>query len=380
MGQSESQAHGANYQYSQIASSSFSHVSSQRQHSPCIYDVDMSVKFPVKGDCEGTWSLAYPDDHSVVPSARTGQVSVYDDVNDQLWILYGEGTSGCLNDCWTLSLQTGVWTQRTCTLLPPRARSGSVLVGRELFIFGGTCDGQYFSDLHSFNLDTGIVTLWDSGCVSPRCRSVMFHSQTTLFIWGGFNGSTLNCFHALDFASRQWSHVDHIGYAGRPGAVVVKFAENDFLIFGDTTGHPLLRFDATDATFKMMTCTGVAPPPQVKDAQVAVCGEYLLVFGGEKESPYTYIYALDVAREAWFPFCVMPDGETVTLTDGNIKSGFFQLPRQHSSSVVYSLRTRSVVTVMGNKLLEPPPIHMIAMGRAMGVLHLKDDMLDMLLL
>ena len=225
-----------------------------------------------------------------------------------------------------------------------------------------------------------MVTLWNSECISPRCRAVMLYSHTTLFIWGGFNGSTLNCFHALDFASRQWSHVDHIGYAGRPGAVVVKFAENDFLIFGDTTGHPLLRFDATTASFKVMACAGVAPPPQVKDAQVAVCDRYLLVFGGEKESPYTYIYALDVARESWFPFSIIPDGETVTLSDGNIKSGFFQLPRQHSSSVAYSLRTRSVVAVMGNKMLDPPPINVIEMGQAVSVLHLKNDMLDILAL
>jgi hypothetical protein len=185
-------------------------------------------------------------------------------------------------------------------------------------------------------------------------------------------------FETFDLQTKEWTHVDHIDHSSRPGAVVAKAFDDRFYIFGDTTGHPLLRFDPADESFETLKCSGLAPPPDLCNAMIASFGRYLIIVGGERVSPFTYVYGLDIERENWFTLTVLPDGETVTLDDGNIKNGMFQLPREHSSSFVYSPRWRTVVSMMGSRLMEPPPVNAIRLADAIATLNVKSDMLRML--
>jgi hypothetical protein len=151
-----------------------------------------------------------------------------------------------------------------------------------------------------------------------------------------------------------------------------------FYIFGDTVGHPLLKFDPANASFQIMKCRGLAPPPDLRDAMIAAFGRYLIILGGQRDSGFTHVYGLDIEREHWFTLTVLPDGETVTMDDGNIKNGMFQLPREHSSSFAYSPNLRVAVSVMGSRLLDPPPAHVIQLASAIATLNLTSDMLRML--
>jgi hypothetical protein len=52
------------------------------------------------------------------------------------------------------------------------------------------------------------------------------------------------------------------------------------------------------------------------------------------------------------------------------------MPREHGAVVVYARRTRELVSIMGSRMHEPPPIFRIAIGEALGVVHLRSDMLE----
>jgi hypothetical protein len=128
-----------------------------------------------------------------------------------------------------------------------------------------------------------------------------------------------------------------------------------------------------------MKCAGLAPPPDLTDAMIATFGnDCLIIAGGNRDSNFTYIYGLDIVRAVWFTIGVMPDGVSVTLADGNVKNGLFQLPRQHSAAFAYSPKRRAVVSVMGSRFLEPPPVNTIALADAIAVLNLKRDLLAMM--
>jgi hypothetical protein len=295
-------------------------------------------------------------------------------------IAYGNSPMGtCFNDCWSFSLTDVTWVRREYALLSPRTRAASIRIGRALFVFGGVCDSVYFSDLHSIDLDTGVLTRYDCACVSPRCRAHLFASADALFIYGGFNGRTIDSLHELSL--RDWSAKtrEHTDCGGRPGASVARGTDGFFYVFGDTSGHPLLRFRAEERTFEVMKCGGLAPPADLTDAMVAAFGNNcLIIVGGDRESNHTYVYGLSIERAVWFTVGVLPDGVSVTLADGNVKNGLFQLPRQHSAAFAYSAKRRAIVSVMGSNFLEPPPVNTIALGDAIAVLNLKWDLLAML--
>jgi hypothetical protein len=105
--------------------------------------------------------------------------------------------------------------------------------------------------------------------------------------------------------------------------------------------------------------------------------ELLFLVGGEASFGYMHLFALDVKRQWWFAFHVRPDNVTVSCDDGTVnKIGLFMLPREHSASVVYSPRERELISVMGSRMNEPPPIFRISIGEALAVVHLRSDMLE----
>jgi len=93
-----------------------------------------------------------------------------------------------------------------------------------------------------------------------------------------------------------------------------------------------------------------------------------------------HVLALDVRRKWWFAFYVRPDNVSLTVADGGVnKSGQFMLPREHSASIVYSPRERQFVSVMGSDAADPPRVFTIAVGEALGALHLTNDIPDLFL-
>lgn len=333
----------------------------------------------------GTWSLLQPSLSQVVPSARSRQVSVYDDIRNTILIVYGVDALGnYVRDSWELNLTNYEWSCANIPLPTPRINASSVKHGRELIIFGGRDpSGNYLANLHSINLDTGSVTVFP--CTrEPQGResACIFANEQNIYIWSGNNSQTLKDLCIYSRERGDWvdtSELDDVIGRQCPSFVQWPLDPAIHFIFGSTQGPPLMTFNTETQTFDVLKCTGTAPPSELQSAMVAVADEFVIVIGGVKESLFTYVYGLDVQRRQWFAFYVAPDNETTTEEDGNwSKVGIFQLPRQFGGVLHYCPRTRSLISVMGSLYYEPPPISVISIGQALGFLHLRSDMAAML--
>lgn len=354
----------------------------QAQGSPILPETQSRPRTP---GFQGTWSVHVPESTDPMPSARCRQISVYDERTNSLIIAYGVDALGnYLNDVWQLDLTTYKWRQVPINLLEPRIDASSVQIGRTLVIFGGrSASGTYFANLHSVNLDTGEVSVFPSTREPEgRASAGLFYNDESIFVWSGFNGRTLDDLCIYSRTEKDWigSH-QVLDLQGRQAAAFIRstLTPNTHLIFGSTSGPPLARFDSSTEKFEVMKCTGTAPPPELQHAMICVADDYLFVIGGEKESQFTYVYAMNLVRQQWFAFFVQPDNVTTISEDGNwSKVGIFQLPRQHSGSLIYSPRSRALVSIMGSMFMQPPPTSVIAIGPALAVLHLQSDMVAML--
>lgn len=331
-------------------------------------------------DFFGTWSICVPTDKS--PISRCGQCHVYDPIKDCLVVAYGIDKNGnYLNDMWELNLKTFTWNKILDKILDPRMNCSSVLIGREMIIFGGKNQDGYFADLHAVNLDTGVITKFNSEDIKPREKALLFEDlqNNKLVIWSGFNNFILNDILLFDFNNGTWKKQFDVEISGRRAAeVAFNPVSGVHYIFGSTRDYSLAKFDCKTMKFDVLKCGGTSPPPELNNSMLAIVNDYLFVIGGEIDSEYTYLYAVNLKNLQWFPFYVKPDFETTSLRDGFVaKNGLFKLPRQHSGALAYSKEKRALVSVMGNLFTDPLSISIISIGDALSALQQREDMIDM---
>ena len=327
----------------------------------------------------GVWSMA--STHGNPPISRTGQCSVIDTEHDRLIIAYGSDASGaCLNDAWVLDLKGLEWTCLAPSLLGPRKYPSAVLVNRKMFIFGGVCESTFFTDLHFIDIDTGSVTRVETSGDGPCARTspVFFFSDDRLMVWGGEGDHIQNQLHWINIDGGEWHSCDE-KQAGRPAAAFCAHGDKEF-VFGSSSDAGLLRFDSESMQFDELSPVGAGPLPELCHPALVAADEYLFVVGGEAESGYMDLFALDVRRLRWFAFHVRPDNVSLTVADGTVSNqGLFMMPRESSASVAYNAHERELVSVMGSLIMDPAPVFRISIGEALGVLHLRSDMYDMFL-
>lgn len=324
---------------------------------------------------QGVWSMDYSD--SLPPLARLGQTHVYDKEKDRLIIAYGCDANGrLLNDAWALDFKTNRWYPLANSLLSPRTDVSSCLINRMMFMFGGFDGTNYLADLHALNIDTGAVSTIGSSINAPppRANPVLFHREGKLILWGGHDDETRNGTHVYDFDSRKWELIES-SHTGR-SAPAYCLHNGEIYAFGSSKGHGLIKFENS---FQMIECTGTEPSSELMNAALVSADEYLFLIGGKADSQFMHVFALDIKRHWWFAFHVRPDMETLSLSDGIVnKIGLFMLPREHSASVIYREKSRELVSIMGSRMSDPPPIYRIAIGNALASLHLRSDMLNMI--
>lgn len=326
----------------------------------------------------GKWRMRLLED--LGPEARIGQCNVFDPVNDTLIIAYGHGRdSGYLNDAWVLHLKPMRWSLLQKSLLSPRSYPSSVLVGRKMFIFGGAYENQFFDDLHYIDLDTGnvvIVEIQGNTKPCPRTCPAFFHYDNYLFLWGGFDGRAHGGVYRFDLSRNSWFRYEK-SYTGL-AAPAYCCHDGKYYVFGGVKGTPLSVFDPKTGDFQPFPCVGTEPHMSLTHASLISVDEYMFLVGGEDSTAFMHIFALDVKRSWWFAFHVRPDNETLTLADGIVnKVGLFMLPREHSSSVIYSTKERELVSVMGSKMSDQAPVFSVTLGESLSCIHLRNDMLEL---
>ena len=326
----------------------------------------------------GLWSLMYPS--GIAPQPRYGHCFVYDEKNEKVIIAYGQDKTQYFDDIWEYNLPTNMWRIINTKMLSPRSYASACLIGRYMFIFGGKNLNSFFGDLHCINIDTYEMRVVDipGSKPSPRASTILFGFDDALFLWGGADESKSHkAIHILRAGTNEWRRHDVL-HTGRSAAAFCTFKGVHY-IFGSTKGHGLLVFDPVKKTFDHITCTGTEPPHEIEHSALCGADEYLFLIGGEAEKQSMYIYALDLNRKWWFAFHIRPDMETLSIEDGTISSsGLFMLPREHSTSIVYNENERALYSILGSKLLSPPPVFKIAIGPALSSLHMRSDMYEVL--
>ncbi|OHS97074.1 Kelch motif family protein [Tritrichomonas foetus] len=325
----------------------------------------------------GEWAMDFAS--GVCPEPRIGQCSIYDPLTDSIVIAYGYNASNqYLNDCWILSLKPLRWRILSKSLLSPREYCSAVLIGRRMYIYGGAYEHEFHDDLHYIDIDTGNVTIVETSgeLPSPRTSPAMFASGTSIYMWGGYDGRSHGGIHLFDTSKCVWNHIEKANTGVPAPAFCVH--KDQFFVFGAITGTPLSRLDPETGSLIPIQCTGTEPHGQMAHASLVSANDFLVLIGGDFDSKFMNVYALDLSRRWWFAFHVRPDGLTLNRSDGNVgKNGNFQLPREHSASVYYSPREREIVSVMGSKLINPAPVFKLRIANALASIHLTCDMLDL---
>lgn len=342
----------------------------------------------------GIWSM----EHSTTlgPIARIGQCHVFDKETNSIIIAYGYTQNGdYLNDMWSFNIDTSEWKRISNSLLSPRQYPSAVLIGREMYIFGGAHEIEFYADFHRINIDTGRVELIpiDGEGPCPRTSPMLFVKNNTIYLWSGYDGRSHGGVYSIDIESiinvdlnnqsecpkLTW-HRFQSSNTGLPAPAYCEFRDHYF-VFGGINGSPIAQFIPEQGEFDPFPCTGTEPSIELSRPSLLAVDEYIFLIGGEATINFMHIFALDVKRKWWFAFHVRPDNNTLSVSDGMVnKIGLFMLPREHSAAVAYSEKKRAIYSIMGSKMIEPPPIFKIDLGEALASVHLRSDMIEMLVL
>lgn len=360
----------------------------EHQKTSCISTLYATslIKTPYWGICMMTFI------DGKCPEPRIGQCCNYDKATDSLIVAYGMNNANqYFNDIWALSLINNKYQWRLIAknLPNPRSYASSTLIGRKMFIFGGNHDNHYYDDLISINIDSGEITSYqEKGEIKPSARTlpVFFSLDHHIYLFGGDDGRSnggiyrlkINSNHDINKGSSIEWHKSAKGEIDLKSPAFCLHNGNAY-IFNGGKENPLMMFDRKKKKLQPICCTGVEPSASLRYASLVSVDEFIFLIGGEDDTKYMHIFAIDIKRKWWFAFNVRPDNKTLMLSDGIInKNGHFMLPREHSASTVYSSKQREIISVMGSKLLEPTPIFRLQVGDALSVLHLRSDMLDIM--
>ena len=327
----------------------------------------------------GIWSINHPD--CISPPARCGHFTFEDKEKQRVYIGYGQTVdSKPLTDIWVMDIPTQTWSEiKISNPFSPRNGSRAVGFRNTLIVFGGFYKDKYFNDIFVINLDTkGCIELQTNGeRPEPRSTPIIGVWKESLYIWGGFNSGWPNSLSVLDLRSLNWSHYPQEIH-GRTSIPYVQIEEKIYA-YGCSKTNGLIEINMETRTVSEIKTTGAPPPSETMSGTMVKMEQYLLYFGGKKDSQTMLVYALDLTRMWWFVFFITPDNNTISLCDGTVsESGLFLLPRLHSVSAVYDHQKKEVIAFLGSPMADPIPHNVLRVGEAFGFLNLRDDMLDAL--
>ena len=334
----------------------------------------------IKSAFTGIWSIHTPN--CLAPQPRTGHYTVIDEEKNIMYIGNGLGADGeTILDLWALDLNTYTWRNiPLCgTEFSPRVGARAILNNGFLIVFGGYSAPNYYADLHTINLETGEikVVITNGEVPEPRSTPIIAMYGQELFVWGGFNGRMLSDLHILHLDTMTWE-TKKTDVSGRTAAPFVTYGDKIYS-FGSSKQGGLLEIDMTNHTVNILKTIGSEPPSAVMSAGMARVDNLVFFFGGKSNSQWTLIYACDLTKRWWFVFHVMPDGESVSVSDGSVSDiGLFMLPRLNSFSLVYNEPRRELVATLGEPHNDPPQLFLVQIGEALSVIHMRDDLIDVL--
>ena len=234
-----------------------------------------------------TW--AQPQRYGIAPSPRNGHTMVL--IGRQLYVFGGGDETLSFNDVHTLHVGNLTWDKPVVhgTLPSPRSRHSATAVGNNMVIFGGVGGGN---DLHILETDTLTWYVPKVGGEPPLPR--FGHSATLvesridqsrrIYVFGGHDGRrSLSDLHIFDTESMNWSKAAVSGRAPLAGSRHTATLVGDRLfVFGASdsgTFKDLHVLDIDALSWQQVEAEGQAPIARSRHTATLV-GKNLLLFGG----------------------------------------------------------------------------------------------------
>lgn len=314
------------------------------------------------------------------PTARTGHFYSYYPNKD--WAITGCGATAqhsLLDDIWALDLRTFKWMRLNITgsHISPRTGAKSTIIGDTLYVFGGFCDPVYFNELYAIDLTNFACSkIEGAGDIpSPRNAPLFSNFQDRLYVWGGYDGGWPSDLFVFDTHTSNWTKYPQSA-TGRSGQTFATIGQYIYCYMSAKNGGMYVVNMETNEVKQYQTSGCEPEDPNLLNAGLVPVDHYLFLLGGKSTNNFTLLYACDVIKMNWFLFYLIPDDETVNLRDGYINEEFnFMVPRTASMGIVYSPKSRRIVTFLGRPIEEdPPPIHIYDLDDAYAIIHLQHDM------
>jgi len=235
-------------------------------------------------------------------------------ISDKLWIFGGSHSSPVVktNDLWKFDLVTQNWEKVVGFGVPPSPRSdhSAVVVGKSIFIFGGSDDKvSPLNDVHRFDTETLTWSTLDVKGNPPSVRSghTTIAVGNNIFLFGGARWdsrtsqwlSKSNELFIFDTVTYTWTKPST---SGRPPAVST-FAASFLLgnhiwiigggrIDGDYVSDTIYLLDCVTLKWETPHLKGTFTSKDCISATLA--GNQVLLFGGYRGNPVNELQVLEM--------------------------------------------------------------------------------------
>lgn len=222
------------------------------------------------------------------PSSRLGHTSSM--VGDQIFLIGGRGgPDQILNDVWVLHPSENRWMLLACTgsIFQPRHRHAAVVVGSNIYVFGGLNAEVIYSCMNVLNTET---LQWSEVSIqgewpSPRHSHSLIANGPLLFMFGGFDGKkALGDLYTFDIRTGMWKKGKTSGRAPFPRFSHCMFIYKNYL--GILGGCPLRQQNQELSLLNMqnnvwihVTVNSVGRDLWVRSS-TCVIDDYLVIIGG----------------------------------------------------------------------------------------------------
>ena len=337
----------------------------------------------LKTDSQAIWSLVKPIGDT--PCSRVSHFSIFDSERNRLYIGYGlNDEMQPLNDVWAFDFKLQRWAQLPVhgAEISPRSGARATIISHYIAIFGGYAEKQYFADFHIIDLNTFECSrpVFGGGGPTPRTMPMIAAYEMKIFVWGGYsNGGDRwpNELNILDLNQREWTAIP-LDINGRTGFPYIVDGPMVYMHGGSKVENDgMIVLNMADCTIANQRTFGLNINTKLMNSSLVEAGPIFILIGGRADDEYSFAYAFHKERKMWFLFHVIPDGDTVNQSDGDVtKEGLFRLPRNVSVSLVYEENERSVYGFLGAPHSTPPNIFKLGVGEYISYINLQDDLLQ----
>lgn len=157
-------------------------------------------------------------------------------VGKDIYIFGGENDFGNLNDFFKFDLKTFEWKkiETDTSHIHPRVEHACMYYNNSIIVYGGTRNGEsFFGDIHSYNITTGLWKNFESNRGPSRSGITISHYKDRMFVVGGYDGKERGDLWIYDFKSETWRQCSDRMLPERSFYSLSKYNDS-FFIFG---GH-----------------------------------------------------------------------------------------------------------------------------------------------